>query len=889
MSLVRDTTSTMKVKNFKRIRRNSDSISFSQLSNTSSCQNEISFTLEDFLSMSIVGVVSELFYHPVSNITHIIHLITIHISITDQIYVIHKQTQDLVEMEKYLSAVYSINAPSLPKKSQYPLRDVELTQYLQEVIYNNQALQCISLHHPQMSGDLKKESYLLKRWKNRFVVIKNTFLFYFASKENKQTYSFSCDNSKLLNEWLIVLSTVTTKPRTKRTNRNTKKLTLIELSECVPWCSVSEFEKEFTPHKRSNELVISKINLIKEEATKLIQTYQLDPFKTDVVALLKQFCQIQLGDLNFASIVDYYNTKLVIFLKENPQLFYLFQLFKDIREFSDVQISHSTLTSSPLPHSSKSRSSISSSTPTLKTNSYSKRTFCRLCNTEYCVGDLTIHTYYCKLCNGICENQTTHKARLVALANEIQKQQKIHRGGMLFGLLYESALKAAEIDVANVENINQFTDIQNRLEKGIEENNDITYKTFACIILKIIKLRSQLFQTYVKPTTEGHEQFKHIKIVMKGVKIVEPLTSWQKFSEGAYSKLYLVKKKTTGDIFAMKVLKKNVICGVLAEKQILQLSNTRSIVKLYYAFQDANNLFLVMEYCPGGDLRCVIRMVETIKEKCVQTYTAEIILALEYIHSLGCIHRDLKPDNVLIDKNGHLLLSDFGLSVVGSFNDQKGIKESLLLCTPDYVAPESVKELYYCQASDYFSLGCMVYEMLVGTPPFNSNTVEEIFEKIEKGSFIWPSDIVISDCCKDFVSKLLTKDPSNRLGAKGAQEVKCHEWLSNVSFDSLLSESRDDIFVPELDDDTDTGYFNIMNSLSDGVSKDDMNVVYAGVNSFSTFDCTLTHQLLSKNIEIFERTRSAVNLPDGCDENMLTVSMFDDNTSYTYLEEDTFH
>ncbi|KAL7716844.1 non-specific serine/threonine protein kinase [Entamoeba marina] len=689
--------------------------------------------------------------------------------------------------------------------------------------------------------------------------------------EDKQTYSFSCDNSKLLNEWLVALSTVTIKPQAKRTNRNTKKLTLIELSECTPERTVSDFTKEFTPHKRSNELVISKINLIKEEATKLIQTYQLDQFKTDVVALLKQFCQIQLGDLNFASI------KILNY-------FTFFQLFKDIRESANVQISRPTLTTSPMSYSNKPRSSMSSSSSP-RINSYSKRTFCRLCNTEYCLEDLTRHTYYCKLCNGICENQTTHKARLIALANEIQKQQKIHRGGMSFGLLYESALKAAEIDVANVENINQFTDIQNRLEKGIEENNDITYKTFASIILKIIKLRSQLFQTYVKPTIQGHEQFKHIKIVMKGVKIAEPPTSWQmtglddfeiikKFSEGAYSKLYLVKKKTTGDIFAMKL-----------KKQILQLSNTRSVVKLYYAFQDASNLFLVMEYCPGGDLRCVLHNVGCLEESVVQTYTAEIILALEYIHSLGCIHRDLKPDNVLIDKNGHLLLTDFGLSVVGSFNDQKGIKESRLLCTPDYVAPESVKELYYCQASDYFSLGCMVYEMLVGTPPFNSNTVEEIFEKIEKGSFIWPSDIDISDCCKDFVSKLLTKDPSNRLGAKGAQEVKNHEWLSNVSFDSLLSESRDDIFVPELVNDTDTGYFNIMNSLSDGGSKDDMSVVYA---DFTTFNCVGADQLLDQNMEIVERTRSAVNLPDDCDDNMLTVSMVDDSTTCAYLDEETF-
>ena len=256
-----------------------------------------------------------------------------------------------------------------------------------------------------------------------------------------------------------------------------------------------------------------------------------------------------------------------------------------------------------------------------------------------------------------------------------------------------------------------------------------------------------------------------------------------------------------------------------------------------------------MEYCPGGDLRCILKNIGYLEEYVVRIYSAEIILALEYIHTLGCIHRDLKPDNVLIDRNGHLLLTDFGLSVVGICNEQKGIKESRLLCTPDYVAPESLNEYYYCQASDYFSLGCMIYEMLTGIPPFHCDSPEDIFELIKQGEYYWPEELEISDECRDFVDRLLTNDYKQRLGYQSIDEIKNHPWMEIINFESLLSESREDIFVPELENDEDTGYFDI------DVDQKEIPFNQEGEEidqTFSSFDCINTYQVIDQNIDFVE-------------------------------------
>ncbi|EKE39564.1 protein kinase, putative [Entamoeba nuttalli P19] len=944
MSLLNETTTPTKLSKKKKSIFNSDCITFTPIGSSSSTPRRESILSslpnDELKEVSIESVISELYFDQLTLTTSIVHIININLPKTH--IVLHKFMHELNELDKYVTAVYGITAPYLPKKSFYPLHNEEITQYLQEVICldkffdsiyvkeffreNHQISQCMSLHHPQMSGVLMKEGYLLKRWKERFVVVKNSYLFYFVSEKSmvrleqprcivslsgailstnglvikittkeRQSFNFSCTDETTLNQWLVALNAVICfKPSPQKQQRMTKKYTLLGVDELSTPIQSTKENKPVTP-RRSTEFLISRVNCLKDEADKIIESYEHQPDKESLVMVLKQFKQIQSVDLSSTSLIDYYNSKIVQF-GDDPLLFRFLQIFKEIRELSGMRPNVPKLCTSPLGrYSLQPKSSCSSSQTSPRNLTSQITTQCRLCNNTYYVDELTKHSYYCKLCNEICLKQTTCKTRLLAIAEEINKQKRYHKGSIEYSCLAEKALKCSQIEVINQNNIDYMNDAEQLLERSINQKNDVCYKTFALIVIKLIKLRRQMFINILKGDYgENGNMWEFLSVVSNELVIEDPQSKWQqvglddfevikKFSEGAYSKLYLVKKKTTGDVYAMKVSKKsdmkrkNVIDGVLAEKKILQLSNTRSVVKLYYAFQDSSNLFLVMEYCPGGDLRCILRNLNYLEESVVRIYTAEIVLALEYIHSLGCIHRDLKPDNVLIDKNGHLLLTDFGLSVVGLCNEQHGIKESRLLCTPDYVAPESLRDYYYCQASDYFSLGCMVYEMLLGIPPFHCDSPNQIFELIKEGIYDWPEDVNISEECKDFVNGLLTVDYNQRLGAKSIDEIKNHKWMKPISFDSLLSESREDIFVPELENELDTGYFDIDVDRNNTLIKDED---WTGDNTFYSFDCVNTNQVIDQNIEIVERRSSAVNLCDDDDESSQeTTSEQDDNNN----------
>ncbi|ELP85562.1 protein kinase, putative, partial [Entamoeba invadens IP1] len=182
---------------------------------------------------------------------------------------------------------------------------------------------------------------------------------------------------------------------------------------------------------------------------------------------------------------------------------------------------------------------------------------------------------------------------------------------------------------------------------------------------------------------------------------------------------------------------------------------------------------------------------------------AEIILSLHYIHALGCVHKDIKPDNILIDKNGHLVLTDFGLSSYG-FVSEESVQALGTFCTPDYAAPEILISNTYSFASDYFALGCMMYEFVVGYPPFNASTPEAIFMKIQEGVFVWPHDVEVSDKLKDLIKRLLNHLPEQR---PTFNDIEKHPFFNGIHWSTLFDEKRDDIFVPELETEKDTGYF----------------------------------------------------------------------------------
>jgi serine/threonine protein kinase len=295
-------------------------------------------------------------------------------------------------------------------------------------------------------------------------------------------------------------------------------------------------------------------------------------------------------------------------------------------------------------------------------------------------------------------------------------------------------------------------------------------------------------------------------------------------SKGAFGQVFLAKHKRTNDLLAIKVLKKNNILRrksikrVNDEHKILQSANNPFIVKLFYSFQSEENLFLVMEYLPGGDLLSLLENIGYFDIEIAQFYLAEIVLALEYLHKHGIIHRDLKPDNCIITKEGHVKLTDFGLSAIGLSQvlhlegldevspdspqpplQQLSRRQRAYSCvgTPDYLAPEILQGNGYDNACDFWSLGAMSYEFLTGAPPFNDENPDGVFQKILDPNFSpdWPDDIDIPDAAKDFVMNLLIRDPHKRLGVrKGIEEIKNHPFFANISWNSLLEEQP--IFKP---------------------------------------------------------------------------------------------
>jgi protein-serine/threonine kinase len=195
----------------------------------------------------------------------------------------------------------------------------------------------------------------------------------------------------------------------------------------------------------------------------------------------------------------------------------------------------------------------------------------------------------------------------------------------------------------------------------------------------------------------------------------------KKLGEGSFGRVYLVKQKGTGKHYAMKVLSKskvyqnNISKYILTERKVQSIIKSRFIVRTHCAFQIKSKLFMIMDYCPGGDLRAALKTNHKFTESQAKIYAAEVLLALEQLHKQSVIHRDLKLDNVVLDKNGHALLTDFGLS-------KQGVKledSTDTFCgTMQYLAPEILEGLGHGRSVDWYLFGTFLYEMIVGYPPF---------------------------------------------------------------------------------------------------------------------------------------------------------------------------
>jgi serine/threonine protein kinase len=303
---------------------------------------------------------------------------------------------------------------------------------------------------------------------------------------------------------------------------------------------------------------------------------------------------------------------------------------------------------------------------------------------------------------------------------------------------------------------------------------------------------------------------------------------------GAFGEVRLVRKKDSSEIFAMKsmikeaMVMKNQVGHIQAEREVLAASDNPWIVTLEYSFQDDRNLYMVMEYLPGGDLMGLLMKEDTFTEEATKQYMAEMIMAVASVHELGYIHRDLKPDNILLDWDGHVKLTDLGLCKKVDMDPYLPSQEQLsehvdeanrgsnvaqgqskpthrerglafsTVGTPDYIAPEVLLQRGYGKECDWWSLGVIMYECLVGYTPFYADEPVMTCRKILRWQhFLEVPDSVsqsVSPECMNFMLALIC-DANTRLGRNGIEEIKAHPWFAGVDWDNLRNAAAP--FIPE--------------------------------------------------------------------------------------------
>ncbi|EFN84927.1 RAC serine/threonine-protein kinase [Harpegnathos saltator] len=281
--------------------------------------------------------------------------------------------------------------------------------------------------------------------------------------------------------------------------------------------------------------------------------------------------------------------------------------------------------------------------------------------------------------------------------------------------------------------------------------------------------------------------------------------------KGTFGKVILCREKATGHLYAIKILRKEVIirkdevAHTLTENRVLRTTSHPFLISLKYSFQTADRLCFVMEYVNGGELFFHLSRSRVFGEDRTRFYGAEIISALGYLHSQGIIYRDLKLENLLLDKDGHIKIADFGLCK----EDITYGRTTKTFCgTPEYLAPEVLEDNDYGRAVDWWGVGVVMYEMMCGRLPFYNRDHEKLFTLILLEEVRFPR--TISNEARDMLGGLLIKDPSRRLGGgpNDAKDIMNHAFFSCINWADLVQKKIPPPFKPQVTSDTDTRYFD---------------------------------------------------------------------------------
>ena len=481
-----------------------------------------------------------------------------------------------------------------------------------------------------------------------------------------------------------------------------------------------------------------------------------------------------------------------------------------------------------------------------------------------------------------------------------------------------------------IENDSQLTHIIEILSlEDLLKQNKISKTTFEKVLIakkyierkynsiKIKKMENDVIKEKIKnlnlPEEKKEEIYNEIneKKIKNFQKKREKLTIYDYeplnlIGKGSFGEVFLCRNKKTNEIVAIKKLKKSIIRQknqikhTKDEQDFLSKIKSNWIINLKCSFQEGDFLFLVMEFLPGGDLMNLLILKDTLNEEEAKFYLCEMILAIEAIHNLDCIHRDIKPDNILIGKDGHIKLSDFGLAKIAdnifkediiNYKGNNHSRNYSCVGTSLYIAPEVLEKNGYGKEIDWWSLGIIFYEMLFGYAPFCSNTNNGICYKIlnfEK-NLKFPNKIKISDNAKDLLLKLITNS-NNRLGKNGSEEIKSHPFFKGVNWKKIKEMKPP--FIPQLKNDYDVKYFEkypfkepFYPNLNNKKRKDADFIGYTYRENDDQLDLiNVIEMIQNKQMEYYNTCQNIIEENKKCEENSFVNNKFDNSINVNKSE-----
>ena len=320
--------------------------------------------------------------------------------------------------------------------------------------------------------------------------------------------------------------------------------------------------------------------------------------------------------------------------------------------------------------------------------------------------------------------------------------------------------------------------------------------------------------------------------------------------KGSFGKVLLVRKKLNQKLYAMKVLEKSLIKNqgqevhTKTERTLLEKIDHPFIAKLHYAFQSTERLYIITEFMQGGDYFYLLRRERRFSEEMTKFYIGEIVLALEYLHNSDCIYRDLKPENILLGKDGHVKITDFGLSKYFYTKKEKDHKAYTICGTADYLAPEVMRGKGYDKTVDWWSLGVLIFESLSGYSPFRVDRgqtydFKDYLDKLNLDSFYyWSSE------AKNIIIELLQIEPKKRLGSgvQGSSNIKKHDFFKDINWDDLLNKRIKPPYIPSVKYDEDLSNFE---KIFTEENIDSRNDIYLNDNRYEGFTYIKPNSLIN--------------------------------------------